>query len=640
MSKWKMPHEIAPDVVGPESTPLNIQGRFKLPHEAAPQEPEPDTAEYAELMRRGPAERVLLGAGQRLGEMYLGAKQTAGMLRNLLPGEPSTWPEEVAQLMRERAPAVAAMRRDPYSMAGRIGADVGVGMAFRPGVRGGMAAGAALEGPLTPAEEPTGGDILTRAGRGAVLGGMGGALTSGGTSALGRGLNVARGRYADPEYARRMELFREAGVPASIGDITQSPAVMAIENLAQKVPLSGRREFLEQQAKALEEVVEGAPARIAGPVPSATREDIGQTLQRSIKEKYKQAKDEAGRRYEAVSDLVRQSGAPPVPPVNLQTKAAQLQAEYPGVFDAFQDSKAVARLRSVIEGTEPQKSTILGPTGVPITRPAAIDFEDMRWLDKRIGSMIRQGRQQMMAGKMDPEAFRQLTELQGALRQDVADWSTAIGKPEIAAGVRDANQFFRENVLPFRQNRVTRRVLQDEQLDTDTLAGSLFRLDAPTRTRQAVQFLTPEGVQAGRFHLLQEAERRAMNDVLESGYSPSKFLRGTQLGESGPVLYSPEELRQIDDLRELIRSSRRAASYAADPDTGSRLAGLAPLVSMKVPALARAFTQTAQGDLPIRYMLASPDIAAGGLGRMIEQVVRRSGPGAAVSAPELLEYPE
>jgi hypothetical protein len=39
-------------------------------------------------------------------------------------------------------------------------------------------------------------------------------------------------------------------------------------------------------------------------------------------------------------------------------------------------------------------------------------------------------------------------------------------------------------------------------------------------------------------------------------------------------------------------------------------------------------------------MLASPDIAAGGLGRMIEQVVRRSGPGAAVSAPELLEYLE
>ena len=39
MSKWKMPHEIAPDVVEPESTPLNIRGRFKLPHEAAPQKP-------------------------------------------------------------------------------------------------------------------------------------------------------------------------------------------------------------------------------------------------------------------------------------------------------------------------------------------------------------------------------------------------------------------------------------------------------------------------------------------------------------------------------------------------------------------------------------------------------------------------
>lgn len=640
MAKWKMPHELGPGLVEPESTPTNIRGRFILPHEAVAPEPEPDSPEYTELMQRGAVERGLLGAGQRIGEMYLGAKQSAGMLRNLFPGEPSQWPEEVAEQVRANAPVVEAMRRDPASMAGRIGADVASTLMFRPGIRGGAMAGAALEGPLTPSAEPAGGDVLTRGAKGAAYGAIGGGLTSGSTSAIGRGINVARGRYRDPEYARRLRLFDEAGVPASIGDITQSPSLMSLENLAQKVPMTGRREFLEQQAVALEDVVRGAPERIAGPVSSGTREDIGQTLQRSVREKYKQAKDEAARRYNAVSDLVRDSGAPPITPTNLQQRATQLQSEYPGVFDAFQDSKATARLRSIIEGTGPQRSAVLDASGRPITRPAEIDFEDMRWLDKRIGSMIRQGRQQMLAGKMDPEAFKQLTELQSALRQDVADWSTSIGRPEIAAGVREANEFFRENVVPFRQNRVTRRVLQDDQLDTDTLAGSLFRLDSPTLARQAERFLTPEGVQAGRYHLLQEAQRRAMNDVLESGYSPSKFLRGTQMGETGPVLYSPQELGQIDDLRELIRSSRRAASYAADPDTGSRLAGLAPFMSLKVPLIARLFTQSAQGRLPIRTMLADPNISAGGLGRMIEQAVRRSGPGVAISADEFPEIPE
>lgn len=636
MAKWKLPHELAPELVEEESTPTSIRGRFILPQnvpqQAAPVE---ETPEYQALMERGPVERVLLGAGERLGGMYLGAKQTAGLIKSKLTDKPSTWVAEADEQLRARAPVRAAMEKDPYATAGRIGTDVTVGMLPGAGLRRGALAGAALAGPLTPTPNRTLGDVMVESGKGALLGGAGGKLTNAGVSAVGKGVNVRRGLYKKPEYGERLALFDRWGVPASIGDITQQPSVMGLENVAQRIPGSGRREFLEQEAKALTDVLSRTPENVLGPVSARNKEDVADVLQRSIKEKYDLNRGEASNLYEDVNRLVHSTNAPPITPTVTQSTARQLLDDYPKIFDSFQDTKAVAKLRNIIADTGPQNTQILNKKGQPFTKPAEVAFDDMRWLDKRLGSMIRQGRQQMMAGKMDPQAFNQLTELQTALRKDVENWSNAIGSPEIAAGVQAANRVFREKVLPFRKNPVTKRVIQGDPVGTDVLASAFFKQDDPIRARQALQFLTDEGVQAGRYNLLKEAERRAINEMSDSGYSPAQFLRRTELGETGPILYSPEELARLDEMRQLVKLSRRAAGYAADADTGARLAMLSPLASVKIPLIARAFTKTAQADKPMRYLLARPDIVAGGLGRVAEQAVRRSGQGLGVNYEDL-----
>jgi hypothetical protein len=243
--------------------------------------------------------------------------------------------------------------------------------------------------------------------------------------------------------------------------------------------------------------------------------------------------------------------------------------------------------------------------------------------------LIRSARKLNARGEYGEKSFDQLIKVQTALRQDITDWSQSIGQPDIAKGVSDANKLFRTTVMPFRKNPVTRKVLQDENFDPDTLPSAMFKLDSPSRTQQSVNFLTPEGVQAGRYHLIREAEKRAMDDVTESGYSPSKFLRGTKLGETGPKLFSPNELNQINDLRDIVGLSRRAASFAADPQNGSRMAGITAMMNPKLSAMARGFSTLAHSPNVRNYALADSNISAGAgpLSRIAETGLRKAGIG-------------
>mgnify|MGYP000064127042 CR=1 FL=1 len=634
-SKWLMPHEMesAPELVAP----AKAAPRFILPHEEQTKQEAVKSPEAEALAEETPLNRGLIGAGQRFNDIGLGAKQRAGQIRNLFPGEQSKWPEEVTNELKSQKPTREAIANDPYAGYGKAAADIGLSM-LAPSAKllPSMMTGAALEG-ISPMEEPTWGNVLTEGGKGALQGLAGSALMNGLVGTVARSKNALQGRFADPNAERRYRIFRQNDVPGSLGDITQDPAIMSLENMVQHVPYSGRRQFMEQQANRLGKVVEGAPEQIAGAVPTSTKEDIGKVLSNSIKTKYKSVKDTARTLYDDVEARVQQAGNPPITPTKMSAEVNGLLTKYPSVFAKLgDDPDTVNTLRTIATGVQPGRSPILGANGQPILTPPNLTFSELRQLDSDLGSMIRQGRQLSARGDLNNKSFDQLVRVQKALRDDMSDWSQTVGDPTIASGVANANKYFRETVVPFRKNTLTRKVLQDDQFDTDTLANSLFRLDSPTRTSQAVDFLTPDGVQAGRYHLLQQAKDKAMNAVLESGYSPSKFLRNTELGETGPKLFSPDELGQISDLQELVGSSRRAASYSADPMTGNRLLGMSPLLSMKIPLAAKAFSTATQSEAPMRFMLADPRLYTGdgALGKAGEALLRKSGAGVGVSYDE------
>lgn len=616
-NKWVMPHEMTAE----EVMPMQAQPNWVMPHDVeAEKELSPEEVKVKAMTPTG---RRVAGAKQRVSDLGRGAAQLMNYAVNIDPRYIQLSPEEAA--MRE------ALMNNPEALQGRGLVDLATGATpIGRGIKGGLAFGSAL-GALEPAESA--GDRLRNIGVSGGLGALGGKISDVAVTGLAKGKNMLQGRYASPEVERRVRIFKENQMPGSIGDYTQNPAIMKMENLARGVGLGG--DFLERQAQRVGEIMSEAPSKISGGVQSATKEDLGGAMARSIKNKYSGNKKLASDMYDEVADIVSKSNAPDINPVGLRQSAQKLLAEYPNAFEAMQDKKAVSRLESIIASTGDKKSAILGASGQPIYTPQPMSFEDARWLDKRLGSMIRQAKSQMNQGNYDPEAFGQLLDLQNSLRGDVSQWSRTIGKPEIATKLAGANQFFRENVVPFREDPVTKQVLED-RFNLDTLPQTLFKLDAPHRSEKALQFLTPEGVQAGRYYLLNEAERAGMSNALESGISPSKFLRKSQLGETGGKLFSPEELQQVDDLNELLRSSRRAAAYASDPATGNRLLSLSPLVSWKVPMAGKLFGMTAEADKPVRYMLSDPNLytGEGALGRYGETLLRNTARGSLTD-----EYP-
>lgn len=633
MAKWIMPHEM-----GAEVLPMKQKPNFILPHEVDAEEAAKPTPAEETLAAESPGSRALIGAGQQVSNVLAGAKQKAGMAANLLPFVENKWPQEVVDQLKEEAPSQAALNRDPYAGYGRLGTSVGLGLLGPSRTLAGAALTGGVMGALEPQEDPTWGNTIQDVAKGAGLAAAGAGVVNGALTSVAKARNAVRGRFANPEYENRFRIFKQNDVPGSVGDITQNPMIMGMENVAQYVPISGRKEFLERQAQRLGEVVEGAPERIAGATAAQSKEDIGSVLAGSIKKKYADTKQASRDLYDQVEARVQAAGNPPVTPARMSAEVNQLLTKYPSTFAKLGDDPDTVRaLETVASGVKPGQSPILGPNGKPILTPPNLTFSELRQLDSDLGAMIRQGRQLTARGDMNNKSFDQLVKVQKALRDDISDWSKQVGDPEISKGVAQANKFFRENVVPFRKNQLTRKVIQDESYNPDTLAQSMFKLDSPYLSEQARQFLTPQGIQAGRFHLLNQAKRKAMDDALASGYSPSRFLKNTELGETGPKLFSSDELGQVADLQALIGSSRRAASYSADPATGNRLAMLSPFLSMKIPLAAKVFSTLSQSETPMRFMLANPNLylGQGGLGRVSEEALRKSGAGLGVGLSDL-----
>lgn len=641
MSNWVLPRRQGQSTEPVD--PLELDYEFVLPRRAPVQksEAEPSIAETT-LAEYPWYDRALIGMGSRFDDMGLGLRQTAGFFT----GDQDA-AEQVAREFEAKAPFRRAISEDPVAIAGGVGADLGVALPMAgfgraisavPGlstlgstisspVIGSGVAGGVLAGPLTPQLSADPNYMLESAIQGTGLGLLGGALTQGVMSTLGRTKNAMSGRFADPAAAERLAAFEEWGVPGSLGDISQRPLTMYGENLAQYAPFSGREAFLRAQSQALKEAIEGAPAKIAGPVPSGSKEDIGKGIAESIKAKYKELKKQAGQLYDQVETLAVTRGAPDVNPFELASTARRLQQEYPGFFDAFQDSKAVRRLNDIIKDTGLQNSTILQANGQPFQHPPAVPFSEMRWLDKRLGSMMRQADKQVFAGKMDPEAFKQFTQLQQALRADIDNWAAGSGIPEVATGIQEANSFFRQNVIPFRENPITAKVIKD-RADLDKLPSQLLKLDSPALTEKASFFMTPEGRQLAKHYMLQIAEKRAMDEALNPMLGFFRSQSDTVLGESGPKMFSAEELAKLKSLESVIHGSKRAVRLASDPSESARLLGLAALTNPSLPITAKLFTATGQHGGLTKFILADPRLAQGaGLGNILEESMRRSGAG-------------
>ncbi|MCL5460004.1 hypothetical protein M3M33_15305, partial [Loigolactobacillus coryniformis] len=83
-------------------------------------------------------------------------------------------------------------------------------------------------------------------------------------------------------------------------------------------------------------------------------------------------------------------------------------------------------------------------------------------------------------------------------------------------------------------------------------------LDSPTLTSESMKLMTPEGVEAVKQHFIRKAATEARPLNMTGEYMPERFLSNTNFGETGPLLYAPDELARIGNIQEIIQANPRA----------------------------------------------------------------------------------
>jgi hypothetical protein len=162
---------------------------------------------------------------------------------------------------------------------------------------------------------------------------------------------------------------------------------------------------------------------------------------------------------------------------------------------------------------------------------------------------------------------------------------------------RTANQFFKQNVVPYREEAFLKNIKKGkiEKVVNDALSG------APTaqtqeRFKQAWGALDAKGKRAYRQQLLQQIMDAAKNP--ETGFSPDKAatMMDRLQNRLGPDVLGPEVSQAMEGWNNLFRQSGFAAEQVARSRTGSSFQQIA------APAIALATA----GTVPAAFVALAP----------------------------------
>jgi hypothetical protein len=383
----------------------------------------------------------------------------------------------------------------------------------------------------------------------AALGGLFGAGGSAAMSGVGAGLEkLSQLRKPISEIE---QLSKQFDVPVTMGEASSSPSLQALETQLERVPGVGIRGFREGQSQALKTAAE----KLRGQFDTGG-DDVGVTLQKSLGKSFDTARKKATKLYDIVGQASQQAKSMVTPD---KTKAL--------AKSIIQDEKAIPALRNaglIDDLTE-------------FSKLKNMNFDQARKVRSRLLSTVRQAEKKAIQGGMSDEQVRALSRLSDSLEQDIGDFAKREGG-SILKSYQRANQFYRENVVPFKE-RTFRRVLSDD-FDTDNILATFIKRDSTLRGRgnqaeKLIGKLDLEGKQAVKYAVLSEAFEKASNSADNVPFSPARFAQEVKkLSDANKVIFDSAEKSQLDGFVKLAEATKRAGQYAENPPTGLRAADL------------------------------------------------------------------
>lgn len=402
----------------------------------------------------------------------------------------------------------------------------------------------AAQGALSGAIEPgTAEQRLQNVAQGAALGAVGGGVLEG----VGAGVRRARST-PDNEV---IDAGEREGVSVFFDDVTQSGAARRIGSLNENVPVVGAERGRIRQNR---------EARLAGErrvdeLQSQVRnlggdpDELYETIQGSLRERLDEVRGQARVKFQQVDALLDQTGEFTPNRLNnfLDDAIAEEQAR-----GSRASNQLIEVLQSFRNAPESQGGT----------------FSSMRRLRSELGDEISAyyTGENVNIGKKGVDRLQQAKQ---AIDRDMEEH--AFNADRVAwRQFREANQFYAENVVPFKQ-RGLRELVKTEEPEK-AWRFLVANGGADSRSVRLYRSLTPKGRAAVRLGYVLDAFEAADGD---KAFSTARMATLLENRESvAKQFFQGNELREITGFTKLMRAIERSGQVAENPPTGNRLASM------------------------------------------------------------------
>lgn len=524
-----------------------------IPEEYIPQLPSQMARSAADVLGlpkpQTGTERILSEAG----EFFTGAAGGQALLRG---GQRA--------LQRATAPTMtAAQRAIAQRAAPTVGQRVFRQVTATPGAQVATATAAGLASGA--AGEFTDQNPYAKAGAGLVAS----ALTGGGAAKLENALTgvlTPEGRDA----IRLQQAAEAQGIKVTASDVY--PGMLGLRRVTsalENIPfLPGMRDLRQQnmQTRAAVERLRDSSRPFNAP-ENATAKDMGKIIINDLRDRYKAVKSQAGALYDAVLPALRaKKGTDQIAVTNAKTAIADFLKEFPGYL---RDPDVPTSVKDLMQKIAKAPDT------------QVISYTDFRKMNSIFGQAYSEAERAAAAAGKGTAKSSALGQVYSALSRDADAWATRLEtqNPEAVAAFRQAQTYFTENVLPFRDtklvNDVVGRRLKPTEIENvgEKFVRGLLNADEGV-AQTTMRLAGDEGQRAARFALLDNATNAAVGDQALSEITPMTFFRNVDPSNptNAAILGTdPDMLARTSEVAQAATAARRSTEAFANPMTGARL---------------------------------------------------------------------
>jgi hypothetical protein len=425
------------------------------------------------------------------------------------------------------------------------------------------------------------------------------------------------------------------GIGLTYGDITRSPGAQKMEVRMEDVPGMGMANFRKGQhdaaRKAVQETAEDLKAAYQSKGAAAIKDvevaaNQGDEYARRVLDQIRNAGDDPDRIVQASIGLqnfrTRNSAEKLYDTVQeVVEKHGLSNAEVPttGLNDAFNgaikdaeaavipNKKLIGLLKDIKAGIEgkPQQSfkdyvsdnlqSALKDAGGD--RAKAMDmlkegwtaaenkvgetntYSRLRRFRSDLGDIIREYRTNQNA-IIGEKGVGHLERIRGGVEGDLQNFIDNSGVPEIQQAASDADRYYRQYRVPFKDAQLTYAASSTEP---DQILQKFLMEGKGDRAQKLYNALDPQARSAVRYEMVRRAIDEA-TDKSKDVFSPQKFSGYFNKLEEPYQVFFRGARNDLEGLRNIMSHISRAGQFAENPPTGNRLVGMA--TSVGIPAAA------------------------------------------------------